>query len=180
MRRTETRLCKLPPALFQVIAQLYLKGRVIITSHAGIATWADRFADPMMAAAVLDRLLHRAYHNGLLLLSCGVSTLRFMPPLSVNEAEVDEALTYLRQSLDEALAGEATVLILDEPSAILTDAGLAPAGPLAPGRPRPPLSTGLRSHARSGGRASSRSTRAISASSRSTPTSTPRAPSSSS
>jgi hypothetical protein len=30
-----------------------------------------------------------------------------MPPLSVNEAEVDEALTYLRQSLDEALAGEA-------------------------------------------------------------------------
>jgi DNA replication protein DnaC len=46
-------------ALFQVISQRYLKGSVIITSHAGIATWADRFADPMMAAAVLDRLLHR-------------------------------------------------------------------------------------------------------------------------
>ena len=46
-------------ALFQVISQRYLKGSVIITSHAGIATWADRFADPMMAAALLDRLLHR-------------------------------------------------------------------------------------------------------------------------
>jgi DNA replication protein DnaC len=42
-----------------VIAQRYLKGSVILTSHAGIATWADRFADPMTAAAVLDRLLHR-------------------------------------------------------------------------------------------------------------------------
>lgn len=46
-------------ALFQVIAQRYLKGSVILTSHAGIATWAERFADPMTAAAVLDRLLHR-------------------------------------------------------------------------------------------------------------------------
>jgi DNA replication protein DnaC len=46
-------------ALFQVLSARYLKASVIITSHAGIATWADRFADPMMAAAVLDRLLHR-------------------------------------------------------------------------------------------------------------------------
>jgi DNA replication protein DnaC len=46
-------------ALFQVISQRYLKGSVIITSHAGIATWAERFTDPMTAAAVLDRLLHR-------------------------------------------------------------------------------------------------------------------------
>ena len=63
--------------------------------------------DGSPARAMVDRLLHRAYHNGLLLLSCGVSTLRFMPPLCVTEAEVDEALTYLRQSLDEALAGQA-------------------------------------------------------------------------
>jgi DNA replication protein DnaC len=46
-------------ALFQVIAQRYLKGSVILTSHAGVATWAERFGDPMLAAAVLDRLLHR-------------------------------------------------------------------------------------------------------------------------
>ncbi len=60
--------------------------------------------DGSPARALVDRLLHRAYQNGLLLLSCGVSTLRFMPPLCVTEAEVDEALAYLRLSLDEALA----------------------------------------------------------------------------
>jgi DNA replication protein DnaC len=46
-------------ALFQVISQRYLKGSVVITSHAGITSWAERFGDPMMAAAVLDRLLHK-------------------------------------------------------------------------------------------------------------------------
>ncbi len=63
--------------------------------------------DGSPARSLVDRLLHRAYHNGLLLLSCGVSTLRFMPPLCVTEAEVDEAMVYLRQSLDEALSGAA-------------------------------------------------------------------------
>jgi DNA replication protein DnaC len=46
-------------ALFQVISSRYLKGSVVITSHAGITSWAERFGDPMMAAAVLDRLLHK-------------------------------------------------------------------------------------------------------------------------
>ena len=61
--------------------------------------------DGSPARALVDRLLHRAYQNGVLLLSCGVSTLRFMPPLCVTEAEVDEAMIWLRQSMDEALAG---------------------------------------------------------------------------
>lgn len=52
-------------ALFQVIAQRYLKGSVILTSHVGVASWAERFADPMMAAAVLDRLLHRGVVVGI-------------------------------------------------------------------------------------------------------------------
>ncbi len=63
--------------------------------------------DGSPAREMVDRLLHRAYQNGLLLLSCGVSTLRFMPPLCVTEAEVDEAFGYFRTSLDEALAGQA-------------------------------------------------------------------------
>ncbi|MGH3504298.1 MAG: ATP-binding protein [Nocardioidaceae bacterium] len=42
-----------------MISARYLKGSVIITSHAGVASWADRFGDPMMAAAILDRLLHK-------------------------------------------------------------------------------------------------------------------------
>jgi 4-aminobutyrate aminotransferase len=55
------------------------------------------------ARQLTDRLVTRAYHNGLLLLSCGVSTLRFMPPLSVSEVEVDEAIGLLRVALSEAL-----------------------------------------------------------------------------
>ena len=42
-------------------------------------------AERTPARALCDRLVTRAYHNGLLLLSCGVSTLRFMPPLSVDD-----------------------------------------------------------------------------------------------
>jgi 4-aminobutyrate aminotransferase len=60
-------------------------------------------AERTPARALVDTLVTRAYHNGLILLSCGVSTLRFMPPLSVTEAEIDEAVDILRASLDEAL-----------------------------------------------------------------------------
>jgi 4-aminobutyrate aminotransferase len=54
-------------------------------------------------AALCQRLLTRAFHNGLLLLSCGVSTLRIIPPLLVSRAEVDEALVLLEAALGEAL-----------------------------------------------------------------------------
>jgi 4-aminobutyrate aminotransferase len=64
-------------------------------------------AERTPARALCDRLVTRGFHNGLLLLSCGVSTLRFMPPLSVTTAEVDEAVVLLRRALDEALAGQA-------------------------------------------------------------------------
>jgi 4-aminobutyrate aminotransferase len=40
----------------------------------------------------------------LLLLSCGVSTVRFMPPLCVSEAEIDEAISMIKLSLDQCLA----------------------------------------------------------------------------
>jgi 4-aminobutyrate aminotransferase len=59
------------------------------------------------ASALCERVIHRAYHNGLLLLSCGVSTIRFMPPLMIDRAHVDEAMTILSTSLAEALANEA-------------------------------------------------------------------------
>jgi 4-aminobutyrate aminotransferase len=60
-------------------------------------------ADRTPARALIDRLVTRGFHNGLLLLSCGVSTLRFMPPLCVTTGEVDEAVALLRVALDEAL-----------------------------------------------------------------------------
>jgi 4-aminobutyrate aminotransferase len=55
------------------------------------------------ARRLCDEVVTRAYHNGLLLLSCGVSTVRFMPPLSVSTTEVDEAVGLLRVALSEAL-----------------------------------------------------------------------------
>jgi len=61
-------------------------------------------AERKPATALCQRLLTRAFHNGLLLLSCGVSTLRFIPPLMVSRAEVDEAISLLEVALAEALA----------------------------------------------------------------------------
>ncbi len=47
-------------ALFQVISQRYLKGSIILTTNIGIgAGWGQVFDDPTIAAAMLDRLLHR-------------------------------------------------------------------------------------------------------------------------
>jgi 4-aminobutyrate aminotransferase len=56
------------------------------------------------ARALCDRLITRSYHNGLILLSCGVSTVRFMPPLMITRADVDEAMHILESSLLEELA----------------------------------------------------------------------------
>ena len=61
--------------------------------------------DRAPARALCDAMVTRGYHNGIILLSCGVSTLRFMPPLNVSAGEIDEAVEILRVSLDEALAG---------------------------------------------------------------------------
>lgn len=47
-------------ALFQVITQRYLKSSTILTTNLGIASWGKIFDDPMVAAAMLDRLLHRS------------------------------------------------------------------------------------------------------------------------
>jgi len=54
------------------------------------------------AKDLCDALITRAYHHGLLLLSCGASTVRFMPPLLVSEAQVDEAISLLEAALLEA------------------------------------------------------------------------------
>ena len=47
-------------ALFQVITTRYLKSSTILTTNLGIASWGKIFDDPMVAAAMLDRLLHRS------------------------------------------------------------------------------------------------------------------------
>lgn len=54
------------------------------------------------AKAIASDAIDRAYNNGLLLLSCGESALRFMPPLNVDKAIVDEALHLFDKVLGEA------------------------------------------------------------------------------
>lgn len=56
------------------------------------------------AVRLCERLITQAYHNGMLLLSCGQSTVRFMPPLLITTADVDEAISILTASLEEVLS----------------------------------------------------------------------------
>ncbi|MGO9180549.1 MAG: ATP-binding protein [Candidatus Limnocylindrales bacterium] len=47
-------------ALFQVVSQRYGRGSIALTTNLGIASWGRIFNDPTVAAAMLDRLLHRS------------------------------------------------------------------------------------------------------------------------
>ena len=47
-------------ALFQVITRRYLKSSTVLTTNLGVGSWGKIFDDPMVAAAMLDRLLHRS------------------------------------------------------------------------------------------------------------------------
>jgi DNA replication protein DnaC len=46
--------------LFQLISRRYLKGSIILTSNKSFGEWGDIFADQVLAAAILDRLLHHS------------------------------------------------------------------------------------------------------------------------
>jgi DNA replication protein DnaC len=47
-------------ALFQVVSQRYLKTSIILTTNRGVAGWGEVLGDTTVAAAMLDRLLHRS------------------------------------------------------------------------------------------------------------------------
>jgi hypothetical protein len=58
---------RLPPVtpdgsnlFFQLVNSRYEKGAMILTSNRGFAEWSDVFGDPVVATALLDRLLHHA------------------------------------------------------------------------------------------------------------------------
>jgi 4-aminobutyrate aminotransferase len=81
----------------EVIGDVRGKGLMI-----GFELVTDRISrEP--ARQLCDRVLRRAFDNGLMLLSCGKSTVRFMPPLTVSREKVDEAFAILEDSLVEAL-----------------------------------------------------------------------------
>lgn len=45
---------------FQLVNHRYEKGAMILTSNRGFAEWGEVFGDPVVATALLDRLLHHA------------------------------------------------------------------------------------------------------------------------
>jgi 4-aminobutyrate aminotransferase len=83
---------------FECIGDVRGKGLMI-----GMELVTDR-ATRTPAKALCEAVLTRAFHNGLLLLSCGASTVRFIPPLMINRGHVDEAMGLIETALTEALA----------------------------------------------------------------------------
>lgn len=46
---------------FQLISRRYERGAIILTSNQSFGQWADVFGDPIIATAILDRLLHHSH-----------------------------------------------------------------------------------------------------------------------
>lgn len=91
------RLLEMQARYPDLIGQVRGKGLMI-----GIELITDRVTRKP-AKAFADKLLHNAYQHGLLLLTCGVSTVRLMPPLMIDKALCDEALDLLDAALAQTL-----------------------------------------------------------------------------
>jgi 4-aminobutyrate aminotransferase len=50
-----------------------------------------------------DKTIENAYKNGLILLGAGESSIRFIPPLIINEKQIDEAMDILDESIKKSL-----------------------------------------------------------------------------
>jgi 4-aminobutyrate aminotransferase len=73
----------------------------------GLMIGMELVSDPASrtpAAALCQSVITHAFRRGLLLLPCGASTVRFMPPLMVDEGQVDEAMALLEAAMLDALA----------------------------------------------------------------------------
>lgn len=46
---------------FQLVSRRYEKGSILITSNRSVGEWGDIFGDSVVAAAILDRLLHHSH-----------------------------------------------------------------------------------------------------------------------
>ena len=46
--------------LYEVVNQLYNQTSIILTSNKGIGEWGEFMGEPVVAAAILDRLMHKS------------------------------------------------------------------------------------------------------------------------
>ncbi len=49
---------------FQLVSARYERGSIILTSNKSYGDWGTIFGDPIIATAILDRLLHHPGANG--------------------------------------------------------------------------------------------------------------------
>ena len=47
--------------LFQLVAARYERGSILLTSNQSFGEWGDVLGDPVIATAILDRLLHHSH-----------------------------------------------------------------------------------------------------------------------
>lgn len=47
--------------IFRIVSERYERGAIIVTSNKPFEAWGEMFADPILATAVLDRLVHHAH-----------------------------------------------------------------------------------------------------------------------
>ena len=47
--------------LFQLVSRRYERGSNLLTSNRAVSEWGEVFGDPVVATAILDRLLHHSH-----------------------------------------------------------------------------------------------------------------------
>ncbi|RMF02432.1 MAG: aminotransferase class III-fold pyridoxal phosphate-dependent enzyme, partial [Chloroflexi bacterium] len=82
---------------YPVIGDVRGKGLMI-----GMEFVEDRATKKPAKQFVAD-LIHEAYHNGLLLLPCGASTIRFMPPLMLSHEQAAEGIEIIDAAIQSVL-----------------------------------------------------------------------------
>ena len=66
---------------FQLVARRYERGSTLVTTNQSVAQWGTVFGDDVLAAAILDRLLHHAH-----VLKCGPRSWRTRQTLHADTA----------------------------------------------------------------------------------------------
>ena len=73
---------------FDIIAERYEHGSLIITSNRALSEWPDLFGNPILASAGLDRLFHNAHALTITGASFRARTRQLTPPAAPVQQEV--------------------------------------------------------------------------------------------